>query len=152
MDQTCDVWVNGEPVGRNHGGYLPFTCDVTTALRDGENTLVLRVRDLSEGRGPSSGKQRLARGVNCVGMKPETRSFYQHAVQRSIERIAANLDDAIELQALAKSAALSPFHFHRVFRGMVGETPLELMRRLKDALDPAGVLNPGVILTSEATT
>jgi AraC family transcriptional regulator len=32
---------------------------------------------------------------------------------------------------LARTAALSPFHFHRIFRGMLGETPLELHRRLR---------------------
>jgi AraC family transcriptional regulator len=32
---------------------------------------------------------------------------------------------------LAADACLSPFHFHRVFRGMVGETTLELTRRLR---------------------
>ncbi len=62
VDQTCVVRVNGTEVGRNHGGYLPFGCDVTEALRDGENTLVVRVRDVSGHRGPSSGKQRLERG------------------------------------------------------------------------------------------
>ena len=54
--------MNGVVVGRNRGGYLPFTCDVTDALEPGNNTLVVRVRDLSDGRGPSSGKQRLDRG------------------------------------------------------------------------------------------
>ena len=62
VDQTCTVWVNGHEVGGNHGGFLPFSCDVTAALEDGDNTVVVRVRDLSEGRGPSSGKQRLDRG------------------------------------------------------------------------------------------
>jgi beta-galactosidase/beta-glucuronidase len=62
VDQTCTVWVNDVEVGRNQGGYLPFTCDVTEALREGDNVLVVRVRDLSDGRGPSSGKQRLDRG------------------------------------------------------------------------------------------
>jgi AraC family transcriptional regulator len=64
-------------------------------------------------------------------MKPDTRSFYARAVQATIEHIALHLDDALELQALARVACLSPFHFHRVFRGMVGETPLELARRLR---------------------
>jgi AraC family transcriptional regulator len=64
-------------------------------------------------------------------MKTETRSFYELAVQRAVERIAASLDDALDLQALARGAALSPFHFHRVFRGLIGETPLELHRRLR---------------------
>jgi AraC family transcriptional regulator len=64
-------------------------------------------------------------------MKPETRSFYAQAVQRAIERIAGNLDEALDLSVLASDACLSPFHFHRVFRGMVGETPLELIRRLR---------------------
>jgi AraC family transcriptional regulator len=64
-------------------------------------------------------------------MKPDTRSFYERAVQTAIEYIAQHLDDALELEALARAACLSPFHFHRVFRGMVGETPLELTRRLR---------------------
>jgi AraC family transcriptional regulator len=64
-------------------------------------------------------------------MKPETRSFYELAVQRAVDQVVADLDRALDLQALARGAALSPFHFHRVFRGMVGETPLELHRRLR---------------------
>ena len=62
VDQTCTVWLNGVEVGANHGGYLPFTCDLTDVLRAGDNDLVVRVRDLSNNRGPSSGKQRLHRG------------------------------------------------------------------------------------------
>jgi hypothetical protein len=62
VDQTCTVWLNGTEVGRNHGGYLPFTCDVTDAVLERDNTLVVRVRDVGNNRGPSSGKQRLQRG------------------------------------------------------------------------------------------
>jgi AraC family transcriptional regulator len=64
-------------------------------------------------------------------MKADTRSFYEALVQSAIERISGNLDEALDLEALAAQAALSPFHFHRIFRGMTGETPLELARRLR---------------------
>jgi len=66
-----------------------------------------------------------------ASVKPETRSFYSEAVQRSVARIVEHLDEALDLETLARGACLSPFHFHRVFRGMVGETPVELMRRLR---------------------
>jgi AraC family transcriptional regulator len=64
-------------------------------------------------------------------VKRETRSFYEDAVRRAIAGIEAGLDEALDLTALARAAALSPLHFHHVFRGMVGETPLELHRRLR---------------------
>jgi AraC family transcriptional regulator len=64
-------------------------------------------------------------------VKPETRSFYELAVLRAAEEVTSALDRALDLEGLARRAALSPFHFHRVFRGMLGETPLELSRRLK---------------------
>lgn len=64
-------------------------------------------------------------------MKTETRSFYETAVQRAVTRITGELDQALDLAQLARQAALSPLHFHRVFRGMVGETPVELHRRLR---------------------
>lgn len=66
-----------------------------------------------------------------MGVKRQTRSFYEDAVRRALARITAGLDEALELEALARAAALSPLHFHHVFRGMVGETPLELHRRLR---------------------
>src|SRR5690606_19808756 len=71
------------------------------------------------------------RSLRLGTVKPNTRSFYVQAVGRALEAIATHLDDALELEALAASAGLSPFHFHRVFRGMVGETPMELARRLR---------------------
>jgi AraC family transcriptional regulator len=64
-------------------------------------------------------------------VKPETQSFYQLAVQQAVERVLGGLDEALDLERLARGAALSPFHFHRIFRGMLGETPLELHRRLR---------------------
>jgi beta-galactosidase/beta-glucuronidase len=62
VDQTCTVRFDGVEVGANVGGYLPFTCDVTDALRSGRGELVVEVRDLSDGHQHASGKQRLRRG------------------------------------------------------------------------------------------
>ena len=64
-------------------------------------------------------------------MKKETQSFYEAAVELTVVRITQTLDQALDLAALARNAALSPFHFHRVFRGMLAETPLEMHRRLR---------------------
>ena len=63
VDQTCTVWVNHVQVAEHTGGYLPFSCDVTHVLREGENDLVVRVRDLSETGYHARGKQRLDRGT-----------------------------------------------------------------------------------------
>lgn len=64
-------------------------------------------------------------------MKTETRSFYETTVGHAVEQILNQLDEAVDLTLLARKAALSPLHFHRIFRGVVGETPLELHRRLR---------------------
>lgn len=62
VDQTCRVLVNGTEVGGHTGGYLPFTCDITDVLHDGENTLVVAVRDDSDTGHHARGKQKLKRG------------------------------------------------------------------------------------------
>jgi AraC family transcriptional regulator len=64
-------------------------------------------------------------------MRERTRSFYNEAVREAAQSIAERLDHALDLEALARSAELSPLHFHRVFRGVLGETPLALHRRLR---------------------
>jgi beta-galactosidase/beta-glucuronidase len=46
VDREADVWVNGVHVGRHEGGQTPFSFDVTTALVDGgDNVLVVRAVD-----------------------------------------------------------------------------------------------------------
>ena len=47
-----------------------------------------------------------ATGGRFVSMKPETRSFYEQAVQRAIDTIVATLDDALDLETLAGGAGL----------------------------------------------
>lgn len=64
-------------------------------------------------------------------MNSKTRMSYQRAVELAIVEIVTNLDSALDFHQLARRAAMSPFHFHRVFRGMIGETPLEMHRRLR---------------------
>jgi AraC family transcriptional regulator len=45
--------------------------------------------------------------------------------------IEAHLNENISLENLAKVACFSPFHFHRIFLGMTGETIMSYIKRLK---------------------
>ncbi|MCA8961695.1 MAG: glycoside hydrolase family 2, partial [Planctomycetes bacterium] len=45
VDHRCEVLVNGERVGVHEGGNTPFEFDISTALRDGDNELIVRVED-----------------------------------------------------------------------------------------------------------
>lgn len=55
VDTHCEVWLNDACVARNSGGYLPFSADVTDAIKE-ENTLTVAVRDPLDGVYPY-GKQ-----------------------------------------------------------------------------------------------
>lgn len=57
VDQSCQVFVNGKPAGSHEGGYLPFTCDITEALAEGENVLVVAVTDATSRSCHAYGKQ-----------------------------------------------------------------------------------------------
>jgi hypothetical protein len=55
-DWASRVWVNGVFMGEHIGGNSPFVYDVTGALRDGENTVIVHARDDTR-----SGKQPLGK-------------------------------------------------------------------------------------------
>jgi len=44
VDYKATVWINGELICEHHGGYTPFSCDITESLRP-ENVLVVRAQD-----------------------------------------------------------------------------------------------------------
>jgi AraC family transcriptional regulator len=56
---------------------------------------------------------------------------YADRVQRVVDYLTAHLDDGLDLETLARVACLSPFHFHRVYRALLGETVNDSVRRLR---------------------
>ena len=57
VDWECKVYINKKEVGSHIGGYCPFTLDITDALTDGENELVVRVYDPTDEGWQNRGKQ-----------------------------------------------------------------------------------------------
>jgi len=57
------------------------------------------------------------------------RSLYIARINRVIDHIDAHLAEPLDLEALAAVAHFSPFHFHRIFHAMTGETLAERVRR-----------------------
>jgi AraC family transcriptional regulator len=56
---------------------------------------------------------------------------YVESINRVLDHIGNDLTRPLPLTELAELANLSPFHFHRVFQAMIGETPNEYVKRLR---------------------
>lgn len=61
----------------------------------------------------------------------ETSLSYAARIERVLSHIADHLDDRLDLDDLAAIACFSPFHFHRLFVAVTGETVAEAVRRLR---------------------
>lgn len=61
----------------------------------------------------------------------ETELDYVQRVNRAIDHVLAHLEDPLPLEDVARVACFSPFHFHRVFRSLVGETLKQFVKRLR---------------------
>jgi beta-galactosidase/beta-glucuronidase len=57
VDYHCKTWVNGQPVGQHYGGGASFTFDITTALQNGDNNLVVCANDDTRSGHQPQGKQ-----------------------------------------------------------------------------------------------
>jgi AraC family transcriptional regulator len=60
-----------------------------------------------------------------------TRTDYATRLERVFKWLAGHLDDSLDLDHLADVACLSPYHFHRIYHAMQGETAAETVRRLR---------------------
>src|SRR5580698_2913082 len=56
---------------------------------------------------------------------------YQERILRVLTHIQGHLDEALDLDELARVACFSSFHFHRIFAAMTGETIADHVRRLR---------------------
>ncbi len=56
---------------------------------------------------------------------------YEKRLNRVTAYIHDHLDDDIDLNKLAEIACLSPYHWHRIYQAMRGETPAAAVKRLR---------------------
>lgn len=56
---------------------------------------------------------------------------YLARINRAIDLIVRDLAQPLSLQALSEASGFSTFHFHRVFKAVVGETPNQFVKRLR---------------------
>src|SRR3984957_20529729 len=68
--------------------------------------------------------------------KQQTQASYQARLDRVVGHIYAHLDEDIRPEGLAEIACLSPYHWHRIYVAMRGETICTTIRRLR-LLSPA---------------
>jgi AraC family transcriptional regulator len=88
-----------------------------------------------------------------TGVKTRTTTpiGYAERVNLAIDHVVGHLGEPLRLADVARAARLSPFHFHRVFQAMVGETLADFVKRLR--LERALVMMahaPGSSLTTIA--
>ena len=57
VDWKADIWVNQIKIGQHTGGFTPFSFDITPALKNGENELVVKVWDPTDNGTQPRGKQ-----------------------------------------------------------------------------------------------
>jgi AraC family transcriptional regulator len=56
---------------------------------------------------------------------------YSERIQRVVDYLGEHLDETLSLELIARVAHFSPYHFHRVYRGLLGETVNDTVRRLR---------------------
>lgn len=64
-------------------------------------------------------------------MRQDTLICYQKAVNQAVDYINLHLHDSLDLSILANVAGISEYHFHRIFKKLVGENIGEYIIRLR---------------------
>jgi Transcriptional regulator containing an amidase domain and an AraC-type DNA-binding HTH domain len=61
----------------------------------------------------------------------DNRARYESRLGRVLDHIYDHLDDPLDIDRLADIACMSPYHWHRIYQAMYGETVATTVRRLR---------------------
>lgn len=73
----------------------------------------------------------MTEGSHSAEKRRQLRQEYVARLNRVVDHIYAHLGEDLSLESLARVAAFSRFHFHRIFRAMMGETVNQFVQRLR---------------------
>jgi len=63
--------------------------------------------------------------------KEDTQNEYHKSINRVLDYINEHLNEKPDLETLSQIANISPFHFHRIFKAIIGENLGEYIQRLR---------------------
>ena len=63
--------------------------------------------------------------------KSEQRLIYERRIHRVQDYINTHFDEKLDLKKLARISAFSPYHFHRIFKSIAGETLYDFIQRIR---------------------
>ena len=56
---------------------------------------------------------------------------YVLRINRAVDHVTRNLGEPLKLEDVARAACFSPYHFHRIFRALMGETLAAFVKRVR---------------------
>ena len=56
---------------------------------------------------------------------------YVDRINRAVDHVTSNLAEPLRLEDVASAASFSPYHFHRIFRALMGETLASFVKRVR---------------------
>lgn len=62
---------------------------------------------------------------------PTVSPDYVERINRAIDHVMRHLAEPLPLEEVARAACFSPFHFHRLFKALVGETVHDFVKRVR---------------------
>lgn len=66
-----------------------------------------------------------------AGKNTSLQNEYISRINKTLDYIETNINNQFTLEELASVATFSKFHFHRIFFAAIGETPFQLIQRLR---------------------
>lgn len=66
-----------------------------------------------------------------MNIQEKSKIEYRSRINRVMHYIDMHLDQTLELKDIAEIANFSPYHFHRTFTFLIGETPIDYIQRLR---------------------
>lgn len=66
-----------------------------------------------------------------MNIQEKSKIEYISRINRVMDYVDEHLDQPLELKTISAIANFSPFHFHRVFTFLIGETPIDYIQRLR---------------------
>ena len=69
--------------------------------------------------------------ISTMAISLTQENLYFQRINMVIDHVRSHLNDDLSLDALAKVAGFSPFHFHRIFKSITEETISDMVMRLR---------------------